>query len=85
MYKVKNRTSKEIGFGWGEMIKPNQEIEVEDPYIGVKSIKDEDLGVCEIFSDCGVHKTHCYGNLVCKPERGIDGVTFVIKEKKPKM
>lgn len=80
MYRVVNKTSKEINFD-GSKVAPNQETIVINASFDTKSFKEKELGACEITSQYEEHSCRCYGNITCEPENGKDGTIFTISEK----
>lgn len=80
MYRIVNKTSKEIVFH-NDVIAPGDETIVVNNVFDTKSMKNEELGVCEITSKYGEHSSKCYGTLICIPEKGGEGAVFTISEK----
>ena len=80
MYRIVNKTSKEI-YLFGEVLVPEDERIVVNNVFDSKSAKNEELGVCEITSQYGEHSIQCYGKYICTPEKAGDGTIYTITEK----
>ena len=80
MYRVINKTQKELRCGSEATILSNKEIVIDNDSFDFNIFQNEDGSICQIISEYGEHSSLCYGRLQCTPEKGGDGTIFSISE-----